>query len=419
MISKQKSQQLVAIVLRATTLATRFGLMFYLAANLSVLDMGIFGLYSAGVLLGGGLIPLDVYAHTTRQFLFGGEKSGMILGRHFVFLVLAFFCLLPVAVFLNLNWGVGQYDFLFWIFIAHLFFEVLSTDIGRLLVPLGRPLASNVVLFIRTAFWFFPLIFVFIMGAAAPSLKVVVIAWFFGSFSSVIIGAAWIKFSISGPVKFYLDCSWMKQALASSACFLIATLLFRVLLGADKYIVGGFLGESAVAIYSVYASVSLGVLGLIESGVSSWYYPSLVRSVGKKSYGESVVILKRFFWKNFVASFFLMVSIVVFFPVVAKRFLDGVYLEHLDVFYVISLGVFFYCVSMPFHYYIYSYSEDWKMIVIYAISFLVMIAWSVFYMADFGVLGGAVMLSLSLISVASLRSLFAVGKILSLGKKYE
>lgn len=408
MLAIKNRGQIVAAGLRGATLASRFGLMFYLATELSLSDMGLFGLYWAGVQLGASLIPLDVYAQTTRLLLSEKSNPSDLVGRHFGFILLAIVLLVPVATYLNMTVGPELQGLLLLIFLFHLPLEVVSTEIGRLLVPLGKPLMSNVILFIRSALWFFPLVFLFAFDVIGSSLSNVALTWFLGSFLSVLVGFKAIRGCLQAKPKLVVDIEWVGKVIAGSIVFLMATLLFRTLLGVDRYIVDAFFGEEGVGVYTIYASVSLGVLGLIESGVSAWHYPGLIVAVKANRRVEVIDLLRKFFWQNFFAASFLMIVLSVLFPLTVSLFLGEEYYRDINTFYAIACGVLFYCISMPFHYVVYAHGKDWNLVAIYAISMLCMVFWAIFFMEDLGILGAGMMLACSLVVIAFLRFFFSM-----------
>lgn len=408
MITDENRDQLAAAFLRGLTLASRFGLMFYLATELSLSQMGLFGLYWAGLQLSASLIPLDAYAQTTRLLLSENANTTLtqIIGLHFGFVIFSIVALTPIAVYLNVTFGAELNSWLLLLFLCHLPLEVLATEVGRLLVPLGRPFIANVILFLRSALWFFPITIVFYLNLVPKSVEYVVFAWVIGSLAAAGLGLFIIRKNLSGKMRISFDPCWVKELISGSLVFFFATLLFKLLLGVDRYIVDSFYGQDIVGVYTIYASVSLGVLALVESGVSSWHYPRLVVAVRSNGTGTKKIV-QQFFIQNGIASLILMAGIVIIFPVAVKLFLSEDYYRYINTFYVMALGVFIYCLSMPFHYVVYASGRDWDLVFIYIISMFCMVIWVAFFMLSFGVEGAGAMLSISLVTIAILRFIFA------------
>lgn len=401
------SPQALAGGLRASTLVLRFALMFFLARTVSLETLGLFGLYWAALQLASTLLPMDVYAQTSRWLLEGKVDAGSLIARHLGFLFLAIFTLGPVATFVFSLSSESIEFILIMFFLLHLPVETIASEIGRLLVPLHKPLAANVILFVRSALWVMPLVFCLEIEIVSPKLLNILSFWLVGSLFSLIISYCVLyKFSSASLIP-RLNIPWCVSAIQKSGIFLLSTFAFRSVLGVDRFIVENKFDLEVLGIYALFASVSLGVLGLIESGVSAWHFPRLVAAIQKHESAAVFVILKGFVKQNSVASFCLMLIILVAFPIAVYFFLDDIYWRNLDVFVIIVIGVLMYCLSMPFHYVIYGFSSDWMLLLIYSSAFIVMVIWAGFFMVNLGVFGAGAMLSLALTVIALLRVLVA------------
>lgn len=393
--------QVLAASLRGSTLILRFCLMFFLARNLSPEEVGIFGLYWAGLLLASSIIPLDVYAYTTRKLLSSTlfyQKS--ILSLHLGFILTVIFILSPLAAFLFYNSSVLISSSLLILFLLHLPLMALSQDVSRLLVPLKKPFMSNLLIFIRDASWVLPVLFFFEMEALEKNVISVIYLWLAGSLIAVLF-STYIVFDIYKKAIFpVFSISWIFKALSASGIFFAATILFRLVLGLDKFVVEHYMGIEIVAVYTLFSSVCLGVLGMIETGVSAWCYPQLVKNIQKRDLDQAKSSLFVFVYQNTVATIILMILIVLFFSFAVFYFLPVLYSRNYETFLIISLGVFLYCLSMPYHYVIYGFKKDVFLVIIYAVALCVLFVWSMFFMKYFGTMGAGMMLALSLAAIA-------------------
>ncbi len=365
--------------------------------------MGVFSLYWAGLQLSASLIPLDVYAQTTRLILTKRGEAGSNLERHFGFLLLAVFLLGPLALFLNVIFGAELDGLLLLIFAIHLPLEVYATDLSRLLIPLGKPLLSIISNFVRSAAWFFPVLMFFELEIAEALPVAVVTFWLSGTFLSVILI---LKFSRVEGLKYrkvLIDIDWIKAAITGSFVFLIATLMFRSILGVDKFLVSSAYGEDIVAIYTVYASGVLGVLAMLESGVSAWHYPRMVQSIKNNKIDLALRQFRSFFVQNFIATATLFLGLFLLFPLIAHAFLPPIYYDEISLFFIMAVGVVFYCLTMPFHYFLYGLGRDRYFLFMYSFSLALMFCWYFSIMRDFGINGAGLMLAGALISISIFR----------------
>lgn len=410
MRGKPLQQQLFASGLRAATLALRFGLMFMLARKLTPSDVGLFGLYWAGLQMAASLLTLDIYSYTSKQILSPLTDRPSVIGRHIGAIFVFALVLAPISAILFFNSSSSITRVISGIFLFHLVFEVFSTDIGRLLIPLGRPLFSNLVLFVRSALWVFPLVVWMEFDVNSIGVLGVIIFWLAGSFIGVVLSIFYARAAIDAPIVPKINFEWIRGALIGSGFFLVGTLLFRAVLGLDRFVVESVLGLESVGVYGLYASVCLGVLGLLESGVSAWRYPELVRNIQRSDGSAARVSLAVFVRQNSLASLFLISVVALFFPLVIRLYLGSIYFDDIAAFFAIVIGVFIYCLSMPFHYVIYGFQKDFWFIVIYGFAFVVLAFWALYFMKPLGVLGGGIMLALALSAIALGR--FVIARIL-------
>lgn len=383
-------------------------LVVWLARTLRLEDVGIFGLYSAALQLGASLATLDIYTFTTRELLAPNADRSTILGLHLGYTLFAVAVVAPVV-------GVTFYlsassisATLFVVFTVHVGCEMLATEVSRLLVPLGRPLASSVLLLCRSALWLVPVVVLTALHAGIDTLGLVVGCWLTASLASAIASVMLLRMAAAQAVVPRLSMSWVQQALKSSVQIFASTLVFRGILGLDRFVVEAMLGLRAAGLYTVYAAIPLGVLGLIESGVSAWRYPELVRLIQEGDYRRAREALRGFARQNSVASAALMFFLALAFPFLAERLLNPEYAANMGTFFIIVPGVLMYCLSMPFHYVIYAFRRDRTLLFIYITAVVLMMGWGLTLVPRLGIVGAGGMLSLALGTIALLRMVSAV-----------
>lgn len=393
-------EQLAATILRATTLALRFGLMFYLALVMSPGDVGLFSLYTAALQLSASLIPLDIYSHTTRLLLSKDANAASLVQLHFGSLIIFLLILTPFALasFYFAHPAISLTLILFFLF--HTPMEVIATDAGRLLIPLHKPLLSNLLTFIRTSLWVIPMVVIFYFDILKPDVTNAISLWLGGSALSLLLSHTSFRALLHKPILPMISLKWIKTALTGSLMFLAGSILFRVIMGGDKFIINNMLGIHAVAIYSLFGSVALGVLSLVETGISSWHFPKLISQIDKGNLREARVLLNVFFKKNLLATIVLMTSIGATFPLAVKWLLSPEYFNHINVFFIISSAVIIYCISMPFHYIIYGFKRDDVLLGIYLTTLIAIAVWCYFFLKPLGLPGGAWMFFIALSTIA-------------------
>lgn len=398
-----------AIALRGANLIVRFGLAILVARTLDVEQAGFFFLYLAGVQTASNLLPMDMYASTARAVLRTktGEQDGAHaeINRHFgaVLMLSAIFGPVAGAVFYVSSPSVGFG--LAFLFFLHAALEAFINDTGRLLVPLSRPLHSAAYLFLRSAIWIAPAFLLLEMGLWRASATGLAIFWLGSSFVMAVIGTMIIGRAVGTPLKVEFDFGWVILKLKYSFIFLLGSLAFRFISGGDRFLIERALGLEAVAVYGLYVSVAFGLLALVETGSSAWSYPGLVRAVQEKDKALVYQVFIPYLWQNTLGSLILTLLLVISFSLMPAGFVDPVYLESVRAFQLICLGVFFLCVSLPFHYLIYGYGMDIARLISMFFGAITMItAWAAL-LPEAGLLGAAIMLAAALGAIGLYRIL--------------
>lgn len=400
------TKQNFSSALRAYAMLMKFVIVFYLAGKLQLRDFGIFNLFMAGTQLAAAFIPLDVYSVTIRRLL---NKERNVLDQHFGFLLVSIATLLPLGAIIFNYSSINLTTFISLMFLIISALDIVFTESTRIFPALNRPLTPSVLLFFKTSLLTIPTILLFEFELANPNLTTVLYVWFISSLIACIISWILLRASVSTlSIKFNLD--WSIQAIKLSSLFFLSTILFRSILGVDKFIVENALGVELLAVYSLYFSIAFSSVSLIEAGISSWSYPKLTKLVQKNAVYETNIFFKDYVIKNSISSLALFIPIILIFSLLTYTYLDQIYKENLKSFYIICIGVFAYCLSIPFHYYIYALQKDIIFVKIYLISFAIYVTFALMFIKTLGVLGAALMICIGLSSIAILRVIYSSKK---------
>lgn len=386
--------------LRGISLAARFALTLGLAAIVSPAEVGIFGLYWAGMQLASSLMGLDIYATTTRELLRPGADPSAVIRRHIGFMLLVVLVATPIATIVFRLSAPAVPTMLVAIFFLQIPVEYYCQEFSRLLVPLNRPFEATIVLFIRSALWT-PLPFALIaLAPRANPIVLVAVSWLLGTLSAAIVTVIMVRRATGSWNLPRIDAGWAKSAFLSSGVFFIGSLVFRTMLGMDRFLVNGFLGLNVVGVYTVQASACLGALALVESGISAWWYPRLVNEIQAGDIKAAAHTFRTFLRNSVGSALFLMGAIIVVFQMAAPLLIDPIYSSDLRGFYAMAVGVFLYAASMPYHYVLYGGGQDRKILGIYIFAAIAMAVWAVSMMKGMGVAGAGLMLAIALATIA-------------------
>ena len=289
------SADLVAVainmVIRAATLSSRFLLVVVFARLLRPADIGIYGLVVSAVALSIFFVGLEYYWFTMRVLPTQSRGAqAVVLRDQLVLHGAAYAVMLPVLAVLFSP--VLPASALGW-FLALVMFEHLSQESTRALIALGRPVQANVVLFIRTGAWAFPLLGLAAIDARFRVLPAVFTAWFIGVVASL-AAAAWQmrdldwRYARQRPV----DWKGVREGLRVSAPYFVTTGSTMALIYVDRFLIMAFQGLEAVGVYTFFAGMATGLHQLVNTSVSLNRVPHLVRALQ----GDDRVAFHRELW---------------------------------------------------------------------------------------------------------------------------
>lgn len=406
--------QFIALALRAASLFARFLLVVIVARALPPESFGFFMLYFVALQIGTAVASMDVYAETARLFLDAPDQRRHILSRHFSFLFVAGAIFGPLVGLAFFSYE-GQFAIvLYLIFPVFFLAELFANDITRLLPPLQHPFAASIFLFVRQVP---PLGIIFALDEFVQTdltlLGAIVIT--FGT-TIPLIGVALIVFRLQAyyDTLLRLDLQWVRATIRASLIFFVATLVFRVLFGMDRFIVASATGLATSGIYGLYVSFGLGIVSVLEAGVSAWKYPPLVRSILQRDSRSVAAQFKSFLIANLVSSALMCLAAYFAIWYIVLNFLEPHYHAGLAYLHWALLGVIAISASLPFHYVLFGLRKDLSLLMIYLCTLAIVLLYS-FLILNGGGIGEAFGLFVVATSViAGGRLLFAIGPLKSI-----
>jgi O-antigen/teichoic acid export membrane protein len=398
----EKIEKSLSLVLKVTNLASKFFLLIVLAKYTNPETVASFGLYWSTLVLTSGMMGLEVYSHTARTIIQGTTNRNTELRKHLGFLLIVSCVVTPIisVIFGRLTTSTTLIIILFPL---HLLFEFFSQEITRLLVPLKMPLLSIVLAFIRSSLWIFPVMLAIFLGKGLHVLEFTISCWLLGSFLALIFGGVIIHKLTKGDIKPIVDIKWIKSAIMISIVIFMGSLCLRTILSGDRFLVDYIFDKETLAVYIFYASIIFAVVGLLETSVSAWHYPSMVKSIQLGHKRKYFVKLRKFLIESTISGAFILIIICLATPLMISKFLDPLYSKDFTTFYIMCFAVWLYTVTMAFHYTLYGLRRDKGILIINFAGLALMIIWALSYMKQFSFLGAGIMFSLGLSTISLCR----------------
>lgn len=395
------------MLLRGTTLASKFALVVYLAKILVPDQLGVYGIFTATISYALYLCGLDFYTYSQREMMsLPRVKWGKIVYNQFAFYGVLYLVIMPILL-LIFAFGLLPWKVIGWFYLI-LILEHLSQELYRLLVVCEKITLAHVALFFRGGAWVFVVISIYRLKPELHGLTIIWAGWSIGVAISIIIGVVSLRCTI-GPIfeSCNIDWSWIRRGLKVAVQFLLGTLALRGLFTFDRYFLDLYAGKTAVGVYSFFISISNSLLAFVDAGVISKQYPRIVTAYRTNKIAEYRMHLRKLaigIVLLFVIFSFGMVTLIQ--PVL--NYIGRIeYFKYVTTLWVLLASIGVYCLGMVPHYALYARCAD-RAIAVASISSLVIFLCSAIYITPrVGLTGMAISVFVGVGSLGILKAAFS------------
>lgn len=336
-------------------------LFFVLAKYLDPALVGYYGLFVAAVGYSLYIVGLDFYTYATREIIkTPNEARGLLIKSQVALSGCLYLLFLPVAIFLLQHSGWPEY-LLYWFF-PILVLEHFNQELSRLLVALSKPVAASIVLFFRQGSWALLVFALFFWNPASRHLQSLMALW-----AGAGVAAAWIGVRTLGQLQMggwrgALDWRWIRNGIAVSFTFLMATLALRGIQTFDRYWLEALGGVEIVGAYVLYFGVASALLGFLDAGVFAFSYPELIKLHHSRSEAKARLVIKRMLIYTLLFSIIFSVVSWLLIPILLSWIDRSVYSNSVEIFPWLMLAMVIHAFSMIPHYGLYAKSRDMPII---------------------------------------------------------
>jgi len=345
------------IILRITTLGTRFVFIIALAKFLDPVEVGLYGLYTASIGYALYFVGLDFYAYVTREILsYPRTDRGHIIKAQAALSGCLYVIVLPVSTYL-LIW-TDTPTLLIWCFAPILILEHFNQEISRLLIALSRQLTASIVLFFRQGSWAIAAVVLMGLNSESRSLGVVLVLWIVAGFVAALLGA-WAVFRLNmGGWRVAVNWQWVRRGIITSLGFLVATIALRSIQTFDRYWLELLGGLELVGAYVLFMGIAGTLLTLLDAGVFAFTYPDLIRHNLQERHDLARALIRKAMLQTVgVIAVFAVVSLIAL-PYLLVWISDPVYQTNIWLYPWLLTAMILSALSMIPHYGLYAKGQD-------------------------------------------------------------
>lgn len=345
------------MALRALTIGSRFVLLFALARFLTPGEVGLYGLIAGTISFAMLFVGGEFYTYSQRELLASPkDRWSFVLQHQAIAIALLYVGLLPLqTVFFWFDLLPGRW--LVW-YVALLIAEHLAQELNRILVAMGRPVLASWVLFMRTALWVWVLLPVLILDPQLWRLEPVFLAWLVGGTIAIGMAVAIVVRDVPLWRRWDVDWTWLRRGFRVGLVYLVATLCFKAMFTADRYVVQQLVGRELLGVYVLYIGIATAVVNFLDSAVFSFLYPRLVAAYQLHERDAYDRVMREMGWSALTVSGGLAVAAGLLAPIALRWIGKDVFAAHLPLLWLLLASAVIQCVGMIPHYALYARRAD-------------------------------------------------------------
>lgn len=344
--------------LRATGLLSKFLLTLFIAREMTLSDLGLYGLIAVGATLVPALFGLGLNGPAGRRLVDVDSVTALRLASTRVGVTLILHALLtPFTVLvLALVLPADQLPLVILVAVT-LFLENLGSDINAILLSRFRANTAAIFLFIRSGAW--PIVFIAVAWFY-PEYRTIpaLMAFWLGSLLLIGLIVAVIALSKRYLPLLTFDRVLAKDMLAQGRHFYIADIGNNGALYLDRFLVTSFLGLEATGVYTFFWALTNAVNNVILFGVTSPRAPSIIASVNQGDKAKIQQACKAMLKEIWVWCLGLSIMLVFVMPILLALLGNDKFDQHKSVFIVMLVATILRTVSEGTGNILYAHHQD-------------------------------------------------------------
>lgn len=395
--------------LRAGGLASKFLLTLFIAKEMSLSDLGLYGLIAVGATIVPSLLGLGLNGPAGRTCVGASTADGIRIACTRVGITLALHAVLTPLAVIGLAFWLPSTDLVLILLVAAtLILENISSDLNTLLMARFRTTFAATLLFLRSGAW--PLVFI-ICAWFEPQLRTVhsIMAFWLVALLAVMLLLAGLSLSRGYHKLLQFDRTLARELFVRGRNFYVAEIGNAGALYSDRFLVSTFLGLEATGIYTFFWSLTNAVNNLVFTAVTNPLAPRIIAVVNEGIKPAIRAACAKMFKEVGVWSIGLAIFMAVLLPWVL-HYLNNAKLDQHQLVFAMMLGAtVLRTISEAADNVLYAHHQDRRIATI-SICAMVVSALLISIMAPFlGLLGAAMAMLGAALFVFTLRGMTARG----------
>jgi len=382
-------KKLLALLLRGSSMGSKFLLIIGLSKILTTYEYGVFSLLITTLTFLMFFLGLDFYNFSHREIIDDDTNKIQFLVNQFWFHVFCYIVYIPI-VYCLFSIDIIPFSYIIPFYIL-LVIEHLGQELFRFFNLFNKPHQANFSLLIRTGLWISIMFLVeYVIYNRELNITTILYYWISGSILALLHGFIYIM--IRGNVKrkdikfFSIDKKWIKRGVKISIPFFFGTIAYKIIEYSDRYMIDWFLDKEQVGIYSFYTNFANIVNIAVNTITITLIFPNLLRviSSGKimKIKADIINFKKEILVTTAIVS---AIIIIMIFPTLNWLNKPDFSNEIVTYFVVLTANVIF-NISLLYHFLLYAYKKDKSILMPTLYACVVNIILNVIFIPKFGII---------------------------------
>lgn len=402
-------KKFLALLLRGSSMGSKFLLVIGLSKELTTSEYGVFSLTITTLTFLIFFIGFDFYNFSHREIIENEDKKVQFLVSQFWFHLFCYFIYIPIIYFIFSNDIIPlKYIFPFYTLLV---LEHIGQELFRFFNLFNKPNHANFTLLIRTAVWIGVMIIVeHLIFNREITIMNLLYYWIGGSLLAIIYSLTYVArrfFLKFKDIKFFsINHKWIKSGIKVSMPFFFGTIAYKIIEYSDRYMIDWFLDKEQVGIYSFYANFANIVNITVNTITITLIVPNLLRAVSSNEVKRIKIKIHQFSKELYLTTTLVSVCIIILiFPTLS--WLDKPeFSNELSTYFIILLANIIFNLSLLYHFLLYAYKKDREIFKPTVYASITNIVLNIVLIPRFGIISAAISTLVSAILIFILKSVY-------------
>ena len=375
--------RLINLSIRGVSLLAKLLFIIFSGKFLAVELIGEFNILTSTIVICVYILGFEFYTFNTREIINSSNCKHKITNQ-LIMHILSYVLLFPIFILFFIGHYIS-YDYIL-IFYFILISEHICWELTRIYIALDKQLLSNSILSLKTIWILIVLIDWLILDKTYTSILPIIKYWALNVGATLILGLVLMRKNI--VLKNYnLDVPWIIKGLKTSGLFFIGALAYKIIQFSDRYLIDYFLGLKQTGIYTFFFSIINGIDILLYTLITMFVIPKIITNANNKKLTK---IIREYTRDMLIGISIITILMIIMIPYLLKYINNDIYLDNLNIFYLLIFSSIIMNISQIPHYVLYAKKQDFLLMKINIFIAILNVLLNIYLIPRLGIKGAVI-----------------------------